>query len=595
MITFSSKTKKIIFYVSLFLISGWLINLIFYKPFNINLFFDRVFFTYLWKDPQQLFRLGVLDPYGIKIHYNTLTNISDRYIDDDLEYTARQLEILKSYDFTSMPKAERYSAETLEHFLEDKIYTDAFLKYQRTLTPFSGDHLDLILFFLNVQEVSNVKDLESYLERLHLIPRKIAQIIRIIELGEEDNNIPPQLALEHLVDQVMQFINTTVEENLLFKDFMAKLKTIPDVKPATAQVMTYEIKTAIAEVVIPAYRLLLEKLESLQPLAPSHLGIKTYDTEGIYYTYILKKYTTLDLLSESVFQSIQKDLDTTLNAMNDLIQTFVKQELIEPQKHLGEMVNQIIFKEVYTTSDPAFLIKLKHQIAKTSAQLPFSNYRLDELSIEPCIALFETNLVDFAYYNGSVYNGRAAKLYYNPTLPKSKILLPFQVYSWLIPGYHTQQVVQNSQSGLPIFRRHVKFEYYTGGWKIYSLDLARQLELYESNNVNNLAVLHLQALHQSLGLIDIGIHYNDWSYEKAFKILVEEVGLSARLAELQILAVSMAPGRYVSAVVGYKEFRKKERAVRARRGQAFDLIKYVEEVLTLGPVPIQLFENFMEE
>lgn len=591
MITFDKKTRKLILYIFLFVFVGWLINLIFFKPFNINLFYNRTFFTYLWKDPQQLFRLGVLDPYGIKIHYNTLTNISDRYIEEDLEYTSQQLEILKSYDFTSMSKAQRYSAQTLEYFLEDKIYKDVFVKYERTFSPFDGAHLNLILFFLNVHEVSNVKDLESYLERLGLVPRKISQIIRILELGEEHNNILPQVVLDHLTYQIKQFVDTPVAENILFKDFTSKLNKIPNLNPTVYQNTAYEIKILISEVILPSYSTLLEKIESLRPSAPEELGVKTYDTEGVYYTYLLKRHTTLDLLSESVFQTIEKDLDSTLNRIADLLSVLVEQGRVKPQKKIGHMVNNFIFGSVYSKSDSTFITDLKNQIAETSKRFQISDYELDKINIEPCLALFDSSLIDFAYYEGSIYNKREPKLYYNPALPKSKLLLPFWVFSWLIPGYHTQQLIQNSQSDLPIFRRHVKFNYYTMGWKIYSLDLAGQLKLYQPNLANKLAVLHIMSLHQSLALIDIGIHSKEWSYEKAFKILVDQIGLPPRLAHLQILAVVMSPGQYVSAIVGYKAFQKKEQTLREQLGQAFDLVEHIEQVLTLGPVPMRLFQE----
>ena len=60
--------KKIILRTLLVLIlvgAGWVVNLIWFKPFSIRLFYDKVFVEYALTDPETVTQLGIPILYGM--------------------------------------------------------------------------------------------------------------------------------------------------------------------------------------------------------------------------------------------------------------------------------------------------------------------------------------------------------------------------------------------------------------------------------------------------------------------------------------------------------------------------------------------------
>ena len=559
----NKRLRLIILAFISFIILGWSINLIFYKPFNINIFFERLFISYAWEDPELLSKLGILDKYGIKIHYNKLTDLSNKHIYEDLKYTVKELEILESYDLKKSSTNQKFSAKILKTFLEEKIYSDEFIKYEYTINHLTSSHIDILLFFTNIHQIKTIKDAQSYLQRLHLIKKKIQQIIEIIELGEESYNIPPQLILERVQTQLFTFITNDLKDNILYKDFTSKLKNIPNLDSQSSKRLVYDLKLTLSNVVIPAYELLFEKTNNLLVQAPSNLGMWSYDSSNFYYAYILKKYTTQDILPESIFELCDTSLGKYLKEIEKLSSDFVSQGLVEGSDTLGRLLNKIIYNpQFFYKDEDVFIEDFKNRIAKTSHQLNLlsDNYQLVLPLLEPSLHLLDNDLIDFSYYAGSLYNNRKAKLYYSPLeLPKSKLLIPFHVYQWVIPGLHTQKSIQSQQSHLPIFRRHIEFTYYKLGWQMYSLDLAQQLHLYKKIPLNKIIYLHELYLNYALAFVDLGLHYYRWDYHTCLNLLLIYTGLPKSLAKLEILKIASTPGQSASLVVGYNFLKKTEK------------------------------------
>ncbi len=591
--TRNKRLRLIVLFFFSFIILGWCINLIFYKPFNINIFFERLFISYAWKDPELLSKLGILDKYGIKIHYNKLTDLSNKHIHEDLKYTTKELEILESYNLKKSNSNQQFSAKILKTFLEERIYSDEFIKHEYTINHLTSPQIDILLFFTNIHQIKTIKDAQSYLQRLHLLKNKIQQIIEIIELGQDYYNIPPQLILERVQTQLFSFISNDLKDNILYKDFVSKLNDIPNLDVQSGKRLIYDLKLTLSNVVIPAYELLFEKINNLLVQAPSNLGMWSYDSSNFYYAYILKKYTTQDILPESIFELCDTSLSKYLKEIEKLSNDFISEGLVEGSDTLGRLLNKIIYNSKLLYKDDKIFIKdFENRILKTAHQLNllFDDYQFTLPLLEPCLYLLDNDLTDFSYYAGSLYNKRKAKLYYSPLeLPKSKLLTPFNVYQWIIPGLHTQKSIQSQQSHLPIFRRHIEFTYYKLGWQMYSLDLAQQLHLYEKTLLNKIVYLHELYLNYALAFVDLGLHYYRWDYHTCLNLLLIYTGLPKPLAELEILKIASTPGQSASLVVGYNYLKKTENKVRLKQGEGFDLNIYLKKILELGPINSEVF------
>ena len=66
----------------------WLIKLIWFRPLNINHFYERSMLHFILKDPEILTMIGVLERFGLNFHNDDLT-------DESVEYFEKLISMIK--------------------------------------------------------------------------------------------------------------------------------------------------------------------------------------------------------------------------------------------------------------------------------------------------------------------------------------------------------------------------------------------------------------------------------------------------------------------------------------------------------------------
>ena len=121
------KIGKVIlrlFVFSFIIFSIWVCNLIWFKPFSVELFYERMFIEYGQDDPELMSRLHLLDNYGITYYNSLLTDISDEERDRRYEESiVRNFEMLRTYK-----KERKTPFET-----DSKKIISLFKKYLKTI------------------------------------------------------------------------------------------------------------------------------------------------------------------------------------------------------------------------------------------------------------------------------------------------------------------------------------------------------------------------------------------------------------------------------------------------------------------------------
>ena len=75
----------------------WVVNLIWFKPFNIKHFYDRVFVELAVSSPELVTQLGI--PVLYDIYKDDLSDASDNQAWEDFEMIKKNHEMLLSYNF----------------------------------------------------------------------------------------------------------------------------------------------------------------------------------------------------------------------------------------------------------------------------------------------------------------------------------------------------------------------------------------------------------------------------------------------------------------------------------------------------------------
>ena len=74
----------------------FLVNLIWFRPFSIDHFFEWAFIEFLLDDPQMISDLGIFDAVGLKFANDDLTDASPAHDDKNYDLMRRDLEKLRA-------------------------------------------------------------------------------------------------------------------------------------------------------------------------------------------------------------------------------------------------------------------------------------------------------------------------------------------------------------------------------------------------------------------------------------------------------------------------------------------------------------------
>ena len=186
------------FLVVLLLGIGWVINLIWFKPFNIKHFYDRLFIELALGSPELVTQLGV--PVLYDLSKDELADVSDEAQWDQFNEMKADYEMLKSYDFESQSKENQLNTKILSYFLETQIEGEPYFYHGYPVNQMFGVQSNLPSMMESSHKLRNESDVEAYIARLSKFDTKFSQVLDNLKLREEKGIIPPTFIIEKVLN-----------------------------------------------------------------------------------------------------------------------------------------------------------------------------------------------------------------------------------------------------------------------------------------------------------------------------------------------------------------------------------------------------------
>ena len=182
-------------------------------------------------------------------------------------------------------------------------------------------------------------------------------------------------------------------------------------------------------------------------------------------------------------------------------------------------------------------------------------------------------------------NKRKGTFYINALDPSTinKYELPVLALHEGIPGHH-YQINYHMKESTPIYYKLSDYTCYVEGWGLYCESL-----LKTNNNYERFWQL-IYNLHRSIRLVvDTGIHYFDWSYEKSFQFMKQYLPYSDDEIKNEIYRYICDPGQALCYKIGelfFLDLRKKYFKKFKEDYKGFHSL-----ILKIGPMPLHLFHK----
>ncbi|MBI1288335.1 MAG: DUF885 family protein [Flavobacteriales bacterium] len=556
----------------------WFAKLVWFKPINIDHFFERVYIEFLWDDPEALTQTGVLKPFWISGYKSELTDISPKATERLAEVGRKNLNLLEEYDRSKLNESQKVSYDVLHWFLKTGVAAEPFLFHDYPITHISGAHIE-VPQFMNSLPLQSRNDIENYLSRLEKIDEKFGSVIDALEERKKRGIVPPTHILKEAILFCDHFYQTPVEENVLFTSFQKKLNAIGLLEPTKRDRYIAQCRETIQGEVIPAYRRLSQYLLQLERSSLNIAGVWQLPNGDAYYRSCLLQQTTLKLDPDSLYEWGKTEMER-LNAELSKLQVFTKGAVVDSFRtdSLGRLQTIQYFSEVSDAMKPL--------LPSYFNRLPSTELEILELPA------YRANNSTFAFYipprgeprrNGKVYvNTWKAEQF-------PKYLAKTFAYHEGIPGHHIQKGIQADLTELPTFRRFIPFSAYTEGWGMYAEQLGHEMT-GTLDAFDQMGQVQSELFRTARMMADIGIHHKKWLREQAITFMMENASLSESEAADEVDRYIVWPGQGCAYKVGLMKFRELRQRAESQISD-FDIKEFHGVLLNEGAMPLEILEQ----
>ncbi len=535
------------------------------------------------RSPETIIWRSLLDVYPPAAA--TLDNLSDGYRRETFAMYQVALDVLLTYDRSTLDADGQLNYDLYEWFLQDVVDRLPFIYHDFAATyGIFGVPRDTEQLFTEVHPLNEMQDAEDYVTRLGRVETKFAQLADHLGLQQQNGIVEPALTMQFAIDQVSAMAQMPANQNPYYTRLADDIVNITGFSQAQRDDLLNRALNMVDAGVRRAYQSLLTTLQGLFPSAPASIGVGQYSNGGEYYQYALRHHTTSDLTAAEIHQLGFDELVRIRAEMQDI---FVNELQYDPNLTLPE------YFDLVTQGGgiiPAANVKSTYEAIIDLAKQNVG----DAFDIFPSADVVVIGGPFGGYYIGPSADGTRPGAFYAGTQNDEPwFQMRSLAYHEAIPGHHTQIGIGLDRN-LPVPRLAARSTGFIEGWALYAERLAWELGWHENDSYSNLGRLQYEALRASRLVMDTGIHSMGWSFETAWEFNVINIGATPYSSQGAAIRYSVWPGQATAYMVGMLRILSERQRAMDALGMQFDLKDFHRAVLTNGSVPLSLLDEIVD-
>ena len=573
----------------------FLINLIWFRPWSLNLFYEKIFAQILFDEPELLSSIGLVERFGITGHNAKLGDVSPAHQQHFFDRAKQDLADLHAYPLEKQTESQKLSTHILEWFLGEEIEGEKYQWHNYPVNQLFGVQNEFPSFMANTHRLLAPRDCEYYRQRLIAVDRKFDQLLESLKVREQKGILPPRFVVEKVLTEMNNFVAQPASENILATSFKTRTAKIKDLTDDQRVAFQKKVETEITDHVYPAYHKLIDYFNGILPKTTTDDGVWKLPDGDAYYAFALRRNTTTTLKPEEVHDLGLREVDRIEAEMRALLDAngFAGRPIGESMDALGK--------------DPRFLFPNDDK-GRADALAEYT--RLINDAIERCRVVFATvpkakievqRVPVFkeatsagAYYNGASMDGTRPGVFYANLRDMNEISkwsMRTLAYHEGVPGHHWQIATAQELKGLPQFRKLIPFTAYQEGWALYAEWLAKEAGWYEGDPFGDLGRLQAELFRAVRLVVDTGIHAKRWPREQAITYMREKTGMGEKEVTAEIERYIVNPGQACAYKIGMLKIQELRKRAQAELGTKFDQRQFHDAVLRNGALPLDILED----
>lgn len=573
----------------------FLVNLVWFRPWSLNLFYGKVFAEVLFSEPEVLSSLGLVEQFGITSHNGKLSDESPAHQEKIAARWRKDLAQLHEYPLGRQTASQRLSTHVLDWFLQRQVEGERFQFHNYPVNQLFGVQNEFPTFMANTHRLLAARDCDYYVDRLKALPRKFDQTLEGLRLRETRGIIPPRFVVEEVLTEMRAFVAQPAPSNILATSFKSRLAKIAGLHEEQRKSYQVRVEAEIKGQVYPAYEKLISYFQGLLPKITTDDGVWKLPDGDAYYAYMLRQSTTTTLSPNEVHAvglsevaRIEREMRALLDAngfagrpIGEAMTTLAKDaRFLYPNDDNGRAQAlgdyQKLIDEATRRCGQLFLTvpRAKCEVRRVpefkEATAPAARYDPGALDgTRP--GIFSANLRDL----------KEVPQWGMQTL----------AYHEGVPGHHWQISTAQELKGLPQFRKVIPFTAYQEGWALYAEWLAKDAGWYADSPFGDLGRLQAELFRAVRLVVDTGIHAKRWPRAQAISYMREKTGMGEKEVTVEIERYIVLPGQACAYKVGMLKIRELRARAQQALGVRFDQREFHDAVLNNGALPLEILEE----
>jgi len=585
--------------VAIIAIAIFLINLIWFRPWNINHFYEKTFAEVIFSEPELLSSLGLVEQFGYTRHNGKLGDESPAHQQKAIDRFKKDLRQLHEYPLDRQSPSQKLSTHVLDWFLERQVEGEKWQFHNYPVNQLFGVQNQFPSFMANTHRLLAKQDCEYYVMRLDALPRKFNQLLESLKVREDKQILPPRFVVEEVLKEMSDFIAKPAAENILATSFKTRSAKIDKLIPQERDDFQRRVEASITGRVYPAYQKLIDYFKRIEPKTTTDDGVWKMPEGDAFYAYALHENTTTRMKPNDVHDLGLREVARIEAEMRGILAAngFAGTTIGEAMDKLGK--------------DPRFLFPNDD---KGRADALAEYKRLIDTATERCKQLFltapkakcEVRRVEAfkeatapgAYYQGGAMDGSRPGIFFANLRDMNEVpkwSMPTLAYHEGIPGHHWQISIAQELKGVPQFRKVIPFTAYAEGWALYCEWLAKQLGWYEGDPFGDLGRLRDELFRAVRLVVDTGIHAKRWTREQAIAYMREKTGMGEKEVRSEIERYIVNPGQACAYKIGMLKIQELRTRTQQELGDKFDQREFHDTLLKNGSLPLEILEEQVNE
>ena len=283
-------------------VAVFLINLIWFRPWSLNLFYEKVFAEIIFITRNCSPRSVWWSNSGSPVTMASSSDESPAHQQIESDRWKHDLAQLHQYPLDRQSPSQKLSTHVLDWFLQTQAEGERWQWHDYPVNQLFGVQNQFPSFMANTHRLLSRKDCDYYVMRLDALPKKFDQLLDGLRVREEKQILPPRFVVEEVLKEMNEFVGKPASENILatsFKDPRGKIDKLSEKDRADFQA---RVESAITSKVYPAYQKLIDYFQAILPKTTTDDGVWKLPDGDAFYAYKLHENTTTTLKPDEVHE-----------------------------------------------------------------------------------------------------------------------------------------------------------------------------------------------------------------------------------------------------------------------------------------------------